>query len=112
MILAQTIKGYGLGETGEGRNVTHQQKKLNEEELKEFRTRFGIPISDDDIAAMPFYRPDDDSPEIQYLQQRRAGARRHAAASASSRSSRSPARRSTSSRSTSRAAATARSPPR
>jgi pyruvate dehydrogenase E1 component len=71
VILAHTIKGYGLGEAGEGRNVTHQQKKLNEEELKEFRTRFGIPISDDDLAAMPFYRPSDDSPEIQYLKRRR-----------------------------------------
>ena len=50
MILANTIKGYGLGEAGEGRNITHQQKKLNEEELREFRTRFGIPISDDEIA--------------------------------------------------------------
>ena len=47
MILAKTIKGYGLGEAGEGRNITHNQKKLNEEELREFRTRFGIPISDD-----------------------------------------------------------------
>ena len=49
-ILAKTIKGYGLGEAGEGRNITHQQKKLNEDELVEFRTRFGIPISDDDAA--------------------------------------------------------------
>ena len=48
MILAKTIKGYGLGEAGEGRNITHNQKKLNEKELREFRTRFGIPISDDE----------------------------------------------------------------
>jgi pyruvate dehydrogenase E1 component len=61
VILAKTIKGYGLGEAGEGRNVTHQQKKLNEEELRHFRSRFGIPIPDDQIAEMPFYRPDDDS---------------------------------------------------
>ncbi|MBL8795667.1 MAG: pyruvate dehydrogenase (acetyl-transferring), homodimeric type [Planctomycetia bacterium] len=71
VILAKTVKGYGLGETGEGRNVTHQQKKLNEEELKEFRTRFGIPVSDDDVGMAPFYRPDDDSREIQYIRARR-----------------------------------------
>jgi pyruvate dehydrogenase E1 component len=71
VILAKTIKGYGLGEAGEGRNVTHQQKKLNEVELREFRTRFGIPISDEDVAQAPFYRPPEDSPEIQYLRERR-----------------------------------------
>ncbi|HXW04596.1 MAG TPA: pyruvate dehydrogenase (acetyl-transferring), homodimeric type [Vicinamibacterales bacterium] len=71
VILARTIKGYGLGEAGEGKNVTHQQKKLNENDLKSFRTRFGIPISDDEIAEAPFYRPPDDSPELQYLRERR-----------------------------------------
>src|ERR1700722_6564820 len=72
VILARTIKGYGLGESGEGRNITHQQKKLNEDELKEFRTRFGIPImNDDEVAETPFYRPADDSPELQYLRERR-----------------------------------------
>jgi len=71
VILAQTIKGYGLGEAGEGKNITHSQKKLNEDELKEFRTRFNIPISDEDIAEAPFYRPDEDSPEIKYLRERR-----------------------------------------
>ena len=71
VILAKTIKGYGLGEAGEGRNVTHQQKELNEAELREFRTRFGIPISDDDVAQAPFYRPPEDSTEMQYLRQRR-----------------------------------------
>ncbi|MBN1443558.1 MAG: pyruvate dehydrogenase (acetyl-transferring), homodimeric type, partial [Planctomycetes bacterium] len=71
VILAKTIKGYGLGEAGEGRNVTHQQKKLNEQELREFRTRFGIPISDEDIAQTPFYRPSEESPEMQYLHERR-----------------------------------------
>jgi pyruvate dehydrogenase E1 component len=71
VILAKTIKGYGLGEAGEGRNVTHQQKKLNEEELRHFRSRFGIPIPDDAIAAAPFYRPAPDSEEIRYLQARR-----------------------------------------
>ncbi|MCH8026574.1 MAG: pyruvate dehydrogenase (acetyl-transferring), homodimeric type [candidate division Zixibacteria bacterium] len=71
VILAKTIKGYGLGEAGEGRNVTHQQKKLNEQELRDFRTRFGIPISDDDVAEAPFYKPADDSEEMQYLRARR-----------------------------------------
>ncbi|MCC6797504.1 MAG: pyruvate dehydrogenase (acetyl-transferring), homodimeric type [Candidatus Hydrogenedentes bacterium] len=71
VILAKTIKGYGLGESGEGKNITHQQKKLNEDELREFRTRFGIPISDEDVAHAPFYRPADDSPEIKYLKERR-----------------------------------------
>jgi pyruvate dehydrogenase E1 component len=71
VILARTIKGYGLGESGEGRNITHQQKKLNEEELREFRSRFGIPISDEQLAETPFYRPPEDSREIQYLRARR-----------------------------------------
>jgi len=71
VILAKTIKGYGLGESGEGKNITHQQKKLNEEELKEFRTRFGIPISDEEVAKAPFYRPSESSHEMQYLKERR-----------------------------------------
>ena len=71
MILAATIKGYGLGEAGEGRNITHQQKKLNEDELREFRSRFGIPISDDDCVDVPFHKPADDSREIVYLKERR-----------------------------------------
>lgn len=71
VILAKTVKGYGLGEAGEGKNITHQQKKLNEDELKEFRTRFGIPISDEEVVKAPFYRPSEDSPEIIYLKERR-----------------------------------------
>jgi pyruvate dehydrogenase E1 component len=71
VILAKTVKGYGLGEAGEGRNISHQQKKLNEKELREFRARFGIPISDEDIAEAPFYRPPADSPEMVYLRERR-----------------------------------------
>jgi len=71
VILAKTVKGYGLGEAGEGRNITHQQKKLNEKELREFRERFGIPISDEDIAETPFYRPSPDSKETKYLLERR-----------------------------------------
>ncbi len=71
VILAKTVKGYGLGESGEGKNITHQQKKLNEDEMKEFRARFGIPISDEQIHNDPFYRPDEDSEEIKYLKARR-----------------------------------------
>ncbi|HQY50989.1 MAG TPA: pyruvate dehydrogenase (acetyl-transferring), homodimeric type [Ignavibacteria bacterium] len=71
VILAQTIKGYGLGESGEGKNITHQQKKLNEQELREFRSRFGIPISDEEVADAPFYRPAEDTEEINYLKKRR-----------------------------------------
>jgi pyruvate dehydrogenase E1 component len=67
VILARTIKGYGLGEAGEGKNVTHQVKKLNEEELHDFRDRFDIPITDDKLDDAPFYRPENDSEEIQYL---------------------------------------------
>jgi pyruvate dehydrogenase E1 component len=71
VILANTIKGYGLGESGEGKNITHSQKKLNEDELKEFRTRFGIPLSDDEVVKAPFYKLPEDSVEIQYLKKRR-----------------------------------------
>ena len=72
VVLAKTVKGYGLGEAGEGRNVTHQQKKLNERELREFRARFEIPIGDEEVVETPFYRPPADSPEITYLRERRA----------------------------------------
>ncbi len=71
VILAKTIKGYGLGEAGEGRNVAHNSKKLNEEQLKEFRTRFSIPLSDEQVAILPFYKPAEDSPEMRYLRARR-----------------------------------------
>jgi pyruvate dehydrogenase E1 component len=72
VVLAKTVKGYGLGEAGEGKNITHQQKKLNEEELREFRTRFNIPLSDEDVVKMPFYKPPEDSAEMRYLRERRA----------------------------------------
>jgi pyruvate dehydrogenase E1 component len=71
VILARTIKGYGLGEAGEGKNITHQQKKMNEEELRAFRTRFGIPISDAEISKAPFFRPAKDSIETKYMLERR-----------------------------------------
>jgi pyruvate dehydrogenase E1 component len=71
VILAKTVKGYGMGEAGEGQNVTHQQKKMGEDALRAFRDRFKIPISDDQIANTPFYRPPEDSPEVRYLKERR-----------------------------------------
>src|SRR5208337_1928260 len=71
IILAKTIKGYGLGEAGEGKNITHQQKKLNDDELQIFRSRFGIPIPDGELHNAPFYRPADDSAEVKYMQERR-----------------------------------------
>jgi len=71
VILAHTIKGYGLGEAGEGRNVTHQQKKLNEQEIAHFRSRFEIPIPEEAARNAAFYRPPSDSPEIAYLHERR-----------------------------------------
>lgn len=71
VILAKTIKGYGLGEAGEGRNITHQQKKLNEEELRRFRGRFDVPIDEDSVGSAPFFRPEEDSEEARYLHARR-----------------------------------------
>jgi pyruvate dehydrogenase E1 component len=71
VILAKTIKGYGLGEQGEGRNIAHNKKKINEQELLEFRSRFGIPISDEEVGKAPFYKPPETSVEIKYLKERR-----------------------------------------
>ena len=71
VILAKTIKGYGMGAAGEGQNITHQQKKMSIEQLRAFRDRFSIPISDEQITEVPFYRPAEDSPEIQYLRKHR-----------------------------------------
>ena len=71
VILAKTVKGFGMGSAGEGLNITHQQKKMDEEQIKAFRDRFDIPIKDEDVASLPFYRPADDSAEMQYLQAKR-----------------------------------------
>jgi pyruvate dehydrogenase E1 component len=71
VVLARTIKGYGLGEAGEGRNITHQQKHLNTQELLSFRDRFNIPLSDEEVAGAPLYRPGQDSAEIRYMNERR-----------------------------------------
>ncbi len=72
VIIAKTIKGYGMGESGEGLNISHQQKKLPVEAIKHFRDRFAVPIPDDQLEEVPYYKPPEDSPEIQYLKQRRA----------------------------------------
>ena len=72
VILVKTVKGYGMGEAGEGQNFTHQQKKMGEDSLKHFRDRFSIPITDEEIKDAPFYKPDKDSEEIKYLKERRA----------------------------------------
>ncbi len=71
VILAKTVKGYGMGEAGEGQNITHSQKKMGEESLKAFRDRFNIPISDDDIAEAPFYKFPEDSVEMKYMRNSR-----------------------------------------
>lgn len=71
VILAKTVKGYGMGAAGEGQNITHQQKKMSIEQLRAFRDRFNIPVTDAQIADLPFYRPAEDSPEIQYLRKQR-----------------------------------------
>ncbi|MET0048662.1 MAG: pyruvate dehydrogenase (acetyl-transferring), homodimeric type [Sedimenticola sp.] len=71
VILAKTVKGYGMGVAGEGQNITHSQKKMGEAALKAFRDRFNIPIPDEQINATPFYKPASDSPELKYMQERR-----------------------------------------
>ena len=71
VILAKTVKGYGMGAIGEGKNIAHQQKKMDIDALKKFRDRFRIPISDEKIADVPFYKPAQDDPIIVYMQQRR-----------------------------------------
>jgi len=71
LILAKTVKGYGMGSSGEGLNITHQQKKMNEDSLHDFARRFNIPIPEDKIAEAPLYRPPEDSPELAYMRERR-----------------------------------------
>ena len=72
VILAKTVKGYGMGESGEGQMISHQAKKMTQDALKQFRERFDIPMPDDKIAEMPFITLADDSPEMKYLKERRA----------------------------------------
>ncbi|SFK44358.1 pyruvate dehydrogenase (acetyl-transferring), homodimeric type [Methylophaga sulfidovorans] len=71
VILAKTVKGYGMGEAGEGQNTTHQQKKLEIEQMKRFRDRFNIPLTDEEVDNVPFIKLKDDSPEKKYLLERR-----------------------------------------
>jgi pyruvate dehydrogenase E1 component len=71
VILAKTVKGYGMGEAGEGQNTTHQQKKLEIEQMKRFRDRFNIPLTDEEVDKVPFIKLKDDSPEKKYLLERR-----------------------------------------
>ena len=70
VILAKTVKGYGMGEAGEGQNITHQQKKMGTASIRAFRDRFNVPIPDDRLEDVPFYRPPEDAPEMQYLRSR------------------------------------------
>ncbi len=72
VILAKTVKGYGMGSSGEAQNPTHQQKKMDMDSLRAFRDRFNIPVADTDLEHLPFYRPAEDSPEMKYLHARRA----------------------------------------
>jgi len=71
IVLAKTVKGYGMGDAGEGQNITHQQKSMDIESLKAFRSRFDLPISDQDVENLAYYKPAKDSPEIQYMMERR-----------------------------------------
>jgi pyruvate dehydrogenase E1 component len=71
VILAKTVKGYGMGEAGEGMNITHQQKKIGEKALQTFRDRYRIPISDEELEQVPFYKPPETSPEMRYMRERR-----------------------------------------
>src|SRR5574343_477570 len=72
VILAKTIKGYGMGSSGEAQNVAHQAKKMALENLRKFRDRFGIPVSDEDLPKVPYYKPAEDSPEMKYMRERRS----------------------------------------
>ena len=72
VILAKTVKGYGMGTAGEGQNTTHQQKSMDIESLKKFRDRFDLPITDEQVESLSFYKPTENSPEMQYMTERRA----------------------------------------
>jgi len=71
VLLIKTVKGFGMGKSGEGKNTAHQTKKLTEDDIRIFRDRFNIPIPDDQLAKIPFFKPDDSTPEMQYLHARR-----------------------------------------
>ena len=71
VLLVKTVKGYGMGKAGEAKNTVHQTKKLADEDIKYIRDRFNIPISDSELESLPYYKPADDTPEMQYLHERR-----------------------------------------
>ena len=71
VLLIKTVKGFGMGKSGEGKNNVHQTKKLTDDDIKAFRDRFNIPVPDSQIASIPFYKPADDTPEMRYLHERR-----------------------------------------
>ncbi|MDO9612794.1 MAG: pyruvate dehydrogenase (acetyl-transferring), homodimeric type, partial [Serpentinimonas sp.] len=71
VLLVKTVKGYGMGKAGEGKNTAHQTKKLSDEDIRTFRDRFNIPIPDSELPKIPFYKPADDTPEMRYLHERR-----------------------------------------
>lgn len=71
VVLAKTVKGYGMGDSGEAQNITHQQKKMDAGSIKQFRDRFNVPIADKDLEDVPYYHPGEDSPEAKYLLERR-----------------------------------------
>ncbi len=71
LLLIKTVKGYGMGRAGEGKNTAHQTKKLGDDDIRYFRDRFNIPIPDSELAKIPFYKPADDTPEMKYLHERR-----------------------------------------
>jgi len=71
VLLVKTVKGFGMGKSGEARNTAHQTKKLDDEAIREMRDRFAIPIPDDKLAEIPFFKPSDDAPEMKYLHERR-----------------------------------------
>ncbi|MCW7537491.1 pyruvate dehydrogenase (acetyl-transferring), homodimeric type [Aquabacterium sp. A7-Y] len=71
VLLVKTVKGFGMGKSGEGKNTAHQTKKLTDDDIRAFRDRFNIPIPDDQLAQLPFYKPADDTPEMRYLHERR-----------------------------------------
>jgi pyruvate dehydrogenase E1 component len=71
VLLIKTVKGFGMGKAGEGKNNVHQTKKLSDEDIKAFRDRFNIPVPDSELSKIPFYKPADDTPEMKYLHERR-----------------------------------------
>lgn len=71
VILAKTVKGYGMGDAGEAQNITHQQKKMDIDSIRQFRDRFNVPVADEEIESIPYYHPGPDSPEVKYMLERR-----------------------------------------